>query len=92
MDLRQLRHFVTLAQTLNYRQAAEHLHEAQIGEILACDPNVDPAKAPFPLTDLKTALQKADILLLLVDHAEFLDLDHELIKDKVVIDTKGVWR
>lgn len=26
MDLRQLRHFVTLAQTLNYRQAAEQLH------------------------------------------------------------------
>ena len=43
-------------------------------------------------TDLKTVLQKADILLLLVDHAEFLDLDRELIKDKVVIDTKGVWR
>ena len=26
MDLRQLRHFVTLARTLNYRQAAEQLH------------------------------------------------------------------
>ncbi len=73
-------------------EIVQHLHEAQIGEILACDPNVDQAKAPFPLTDLKTVLQKADILLLLVDHAEFLDLDRELIKDKVVIDTKGVWR
>ena len=29
MDLRQLRHFVTLAQTLNYRQAAEQLHMSQ---------------------------------------------------------------
>lgn len=29
MDLRQLRHFVTLARTLNYRQAAEQLHMAQ---------------------------------------------------------------
>ncbi|GAB2821675.1 LysR family transcriptional regulator [Comamonas piscis] len=29
MDLRQLRHFVTLAQTLNYRQAAELLHMSQ---------------------------------------------------------------
>lgn len=73
-------------------EIVQHLREAQIGEILACDPNVDPAKAPFPLTDLKTALQKADILLLLVDHEEFMDLDRELIKDKVVIDTKGVWR
>ena len=73
-------------------EIVQHLREAQIGEILACDPNVDSAKAPFPLTDLKTALQKADILLLLVDHEEFMDLDRELIKDKVVIDTKGVWR
>ena len=29
MDLRQLRHFVTLAHTLNYRQAAEQLHMSQ---------------------------------------------------------------
>src|SRR5258707_298246 len=29
MDLRQLRHFVTLARTLNYRQAAEQLHMSQ---------------------------------------------------------------
>lgn len=73
-------------------EIVQHLREARIGEILACDPNVDPARAPFPLTQLKTALQEADILLLLVDHAEFLEVDREWIKDKVVIDTRGVWR
>ena len=33
-----------------------------------------------------------DCLLLLVDHDEFKDIDPQVIKDKVVIDTKGVLR
>ena len=59
---------------------------------MACDPNVGADKAPFPLHDLKTVLKQADILLLLVDHHEFADIDPQVIKDKVVIDTKGVLR
>ncbi len=73
-------------------EITEHLHKDGIGQVYACDPNVDPTKSPVPLMDLRTALQKADILVLLVDHTEFLEIDRELIKDKVVIDTKGVWR
>jgi UDP-N-acetyl-D-mannosaminuronic acid dehydrogenase len=73
-------------------EIAQELQAANIGNVVACDPNVDPAKSPVPMIDLKAALQQADILLLLVDHAEFLEIDRELIKDKVVIDTRGVWR
>ena len=69
-----------------------HLHQAGIGKIMACDPNVHGDKAPFALYDLKTVLKDADILLLLVDHDEFKDIDPQVIKDKVVIDTKGVLR
>ncbi len=47
---------------------------------------------PFPLHDLKEVLKEADILLLLVDHTEFKDIDPQIIKDKVVIDTRGVLR
>jgi UDP-N-acetyl-D-mannosaminuronic acid dehydrogenase len=53
---------------------------------------VDKDKVPFPLHDLKDLLKQADILLLLVDHHEFTDIDPQVIKDKVVIDTRGVLR
>ena len=69
-----------------------HLHQSGIGKIMACDPNVHKEKAPFALYDLKTVIKEADILLLLVDHEEFKDIDPQVIKDKVVIDTKGVLR
>ncbi|MBS0467515.1 MAG: UDP-N-acetyl-D-mannosamine dehydrogenase [Proteobacteria bacterium] len=70
----------------------EQLHRLGVGKIMACDPNVHKEKAPFPLYDLKSVIKEADILLLLVDHDEFKDIDPQVIKDKVVIDTKGVLR
>jgi len=70
----------------------DQLHASGIGKIMACDPNVHKEKAPFPLYDLKSVIKEADILLLLVDHDEFKDIDPQVIKDKVVIDTKGVLR
>lgn len=63
-----------------------------VGRIMACDPNVRGEKLDFPLYDLKTVLKEADILLLLVDHAEFMEIDPAAIRDKVVIDTRGVLR
>ena len=63
-----------------------------VGRIMACDPNVRGEKLDFPLYDLKTVLKEADILLLLVDHAEFKEIDPAAIRDKVVIDTRGVLR
>ena len=59
---------------------------------MACEPNVTQDKVKFPLHDLKEVLKQADILLLLVDHDEFKDIDPQVTKDKVVIDTKGVLR
>ncbi len=70
----------------------EQLLHLGVGKIMACDPNVHKEKSPFPLYDLKSVIKEADILLLLVDHDEFKDIDPQVIKDKVVIDTKGVLR
>lgn len=64
----------------------------KVGRILACDPNVQPGKLEFDLTPLKKTLKEADILLLLVDHREFKEIDLDTIRDKVVIDTRGVLR
>jgi UDP-N-acetyl-D-mannosaminuronic acid dehydrogenase len=70
----------------------KQLMKAGIGKVMACEPNVHQDKAPFPLYELKDVLKEADILLLLVDHTEFTEIDPQVIKDKVVIDTKGVLR
>jgi UDP-N-acetyl-D-mannosaminuronic acid dehydrogenase len=70
----------------------KHLIQSGIGKVMACEPNVHQDKAPFPLYELKDVLKEADILLLLVDHTEFTEIDPQVIKDKVVIDTKGVLR
>lgn len=63
-----------------------------IGQIMACEPNVTPNFSEFPLYPLGEVIRKADILLVLVDHDEFRDVDKDVLKEKVVIDTKGIWR
>lgn len=62
-----------------------------IGTILACEPNVNGEFKEFLLHELEVVLKSADILLLLVDHEEFKIIDRELLKDKKVIDTRGIW-
>ena len=43
------------------------------------------------LMDLDNALKQADVIVLLVDHAEFKAVDQKQLADKTVIDTRGVW-
>lgn len=43
------------------------------------------------LVELECALNEADIVVLLVDHAEFSSVKRESLKGKSVIDTRGVW-
>jgi UDP-N-acetyl-D-mannosaminuronic acid dehydrogenase len=63
-----------------------------IGKLIACEPNFNECFNEFPLFDLNTVLKEADILVVLVDHNEFKTIDRELLKEKVVIDTRGIWR
>ncbi|WP_279384374.1 UDP binding domain-containing protein [Geotalea toluenoxydans] len=59
---------------------------------MACEPNVCNGSAGMELHELSQVLREADILVVLVDHDEFKTIDKELLKEKVVIDTRGVWR
>lgn len=68
------------------------LRRQDVGQILACDPNVQSSKLEFALSPLKQVLKEADILVLLVDHQEFKEIDLDLIREKVVIDTRGALR
>jgi len=69
-----------------------------VGHILAVEPHISslPAKLDslgnIQLVELETALKKADILVLLVDHQAFRDIDTEQLKGKTLIDTRGIWR
>jgi UDP-N-acetyl-D-mannosaminuronic acid dehydrogenase len=69
----------------------QDLIKLNIGRIVACDPNVEQSKTKIPLVDLKTVLKEADIIVLLVDHKEFKAIDPDTLKDKVLIDTRGVF-
>lgn len=57
--------------------------------VMACDPNCNEITVGFPLFDLNDVISKANILVLLVDHTEFISLDKNLLRDKVIIDTRG---
>jgi len=78
-------------------EVVEHLAAKGLGPLLAVEPNV--AALPERLSalgvekaDLETALAQADLLLLLVDHREFRDLDRAALSGRRLHDTRGVWR
>lgn len=73
-------------------EIVRELMASGIGRVMACEPNVNGEFGEFPLFDLGNVLKEADILLVLVDHMEFKGIDRELLKEKVVIDTRGIWR
>jgi len=73
---------------------AEEIAELHHGSVLAVEPNIDKIPSQntkIELCSIDTALQGSDILVLLVDHKEFLQIDSELIKDLKIIDTRGCW-
>ncbi|MDQ0633524.1 UDP-N-acetyl-D-mannosaminuronic acid dehydrogenase [Arthrobacter pascens] len=44
------------------------------------------------LVDAYSAIESADVVVLLVDHDKFRDIEPALLGDKKVIDTRGFWR
>ncbi len=77
-------------------EIAQVLAESNIGKLLLVEPNITKLPNTFSkithvtLGTIEDAFQVADIILLLVDHKEFKTIPAEALKDKVVIDTKGI--
>jgi UDP-N-acetyl-D-mannosaminuronic acid dehydrogenase len=67
------------------------LIKENIGKVLICEPYVKECRE-FELHPLDKVLKESDILVLLVNHKQFYDVDRELLKEKIVIDTRGIWR
>jgi len=68
----------------------------KVGEILVVEPHI--GKLPeelegdnITLTTFDDALDRANLIVLLVDHMSFMHVDRDLLKDKFVIDTIGTW-
>lgn len=78
-------------------QITYDLATAGKAQIFAVEPNIQ--TLPLKLQNMKNvslmeyreAINKADIVLLLVDHKEFKTLDKEMLKGKIIIDTRGIW-
>ncbi|HNV09723.1 MAG TPA: UDP-N-acetyl-D-mannosamine dehydrogenase [Propionibacteriaceae bacterium] len=91
-DIDDLRESPALSIT---RTLAERMPHATI---LAVEPHVDelpPRLAEMgnvSLAETRDALDRADLVLLLVDHTDFKQIDRASLGDKPVIDTRGMWR
>jgi UDP-N-acetyl-D-mannosaminuronic acid dehydrogenase len=75
----------------------ETLAADKVGELLVVEPHLRelPKSLKRPeirKTDLEDALNEADVVVLLVDHRQFLGIDRAVLDLKVVIDTQGAWR
>lgn len=68
------------------------------GSVLVVEPNVDELPKELAerdnveLVSLEDGIERADIVLLLVDHDPFKLLEREQLQEKIVVDTKGIWR
>ncbi len=77
-------------------EIVRRLAEDKVGELLIVEPHIfslpdELSRLGLELRDFDVALEEANLVLLLVDHMAFMQVDRDLLKDKFVIDTRGVW-
>jgi len=65
-------------------------------QLILVEPNISEIPQGFDrevtkFLDLEAALLEADLVLLLVDHTPFKEMDLSLLSGKQVVDTRGVW-
>ena len=79
-------------------QIVKKLTRQELCTLLVVEPNISALPEElviFPhlkLVDLHEAILNADIVVLLVNHREFYQLNERELIEKIVIDTRGVWK
>lgn len=78
-------------------RVVELLATSGVGRVLAVEPHVTELpgrlrEAGVEQTGLEEGAARADLLVLLTDHEEFRALSPEVLRDKVVVDTRGFFR
>ncbi|MNY64040.1 UDP-N-acetyl-D-mannosamine dehydrogenase [compost metagenome] len=65
------------------------------GQTLAVEPNIvklpENAQKKLHLVLTEPAIAESDIVILLVDHKDFKNINQSSFSDKRVIDTRGIW-
>ncbi len=74
-------------------EIVQSLRAKGVGTILACDPYVTSKHlGEFATHDLEEVIERAQILVLLTDHRQFLKIPRKILQEKVIVDTRGAWR
>jgi len=79
-------------------EIVERLAHDGVGEILAVEPHIKALPAVLAgagkvqLVEAKAALARANVVVLLVSHRAFGDIDRGKLAGKAVIDTRGFWK
>jgi UDP-N-acetyl-D-mannosaminuronic acid dehydrogenase len=74
-------------------EVARLLHQRGLGHVVCCDPYVTAERfTELPLLSLDDILEWSEILVLLTDHRAFRDIPASRLKNKLVLDTRGIWR
>ncbi len=69
------------------------LMNSDAGEVLACDPLITEDQfSEFPLHSLDEVLKRSTLIVLLTDHQQFREISPAVLHEKVVVDTRGIWR
>ncbi len=73
----------------------EQLMQKNLGEVFVVEPHIQKLptnlSAQAQLVSLDHCLEKADIIVLLVDHHHFTGIKPEALPGKLFLDTRGVW-
>jgi UDP-N-acetyl-D-mannosaminuronic acid dehydrogenase len=79
-------------------EIVETLAAELIGKLLVVEPHIQvlpeslSTQANVQLATLDEALESADVVVLLVHHRPFVDVDPSRLDGKEVVDTRGIWR
>lgn len=74
----------------------QHLLAERLGRVVVVEPHVSALppslRGGAELASIDDAVAAADVIVLLVNHREFISFNRRKLEGKAVIDTRGVWR
>jgi UDP-N-acetyl-D-mannosaminuronic acid dehydrogenase len=78
-------------------EITHQLAQAKVGYILVVEPHIKSLPQSLEnhgidLVPLEVAIDKANIILLLVDHHDFLTVSLHQLQGKKIVDTRGIWQ
>lgn len=76
-------------------EIVKYLTDLNVGEVKVVEPHInilpeDLVNKDIELVNLYEAITMSDIIVVLVDHEVFYSIDKNILKEKIVIDTRGI--